>query len=64
MPDVLIMRHAEAAPGYPDQARRLTPHGEQEVKKMARWLTERVADGSVTAPDWVIGAPVVGTDCC
>lgn len=33
MPDVLIMRHGEAAPGYPDQACRLTPHGEVEAEK-------------------------------
>ncbi|NYT71667.1 phosphohistidine phosphatase SixA [Halomonas sp. QX-2] len=50
MPDVLIMRHGEAAPGYPDQARQLTPHGEQEAAKMARWLTERVAEGELFMP--------------
>jgi hypothetical protein len=50
MPDVLIMRHAEAAPGYPDQARRLTPHGELEAEKMARWLAERLAEGELSMP--------------
>ncbi|WGI26814.1 phosphohistidine phosphatase SixA [Halomonas alkaliantarctica] len=50
MPDVLIMRHGEAAPGYPDQARRLTSHGEREAEKMARWLAKRVAAGELFTP--------------
>lgn len=50
MPDVLIMRHGEAAPGYPDHARRLTPRGEQEAEKIARWLAKRVADGEIPTP--------------
>ena len=35
MPDMLIMRHGEAGPGYPDHARRLTSRGEREVEKIA-----------------------------
>ncbi|MBR9903762.1 MAG: phosphohistidine phosphatase SixA [Gammaproteobacteria bacterium] len=50
MPDMLMMRHGEAAPGYPDQARRLTPHGELEAEKMARWLAERIAAGELPVP--------------
>ncbi|MBT2787459.1 MULTISPECIES: phosphohistidine phosphatase SixA [unclassified Halomonas] len=50
MADMLIMRHGEAAPGYPDQARRLTPHGEQEAEKMACWLAERVSAGELFVP--------------
>lgn len=50
MPDVLIMRHGEAAPGFPDHARRLTPNGEREAEKMARWLAKRVAAGELLAP--------------
>lgn len=50
MPKVLIMRHGEAAPGYPDQARRLTSRGEQEAEKIARWLAERVAAGELLMP--------------
>ncbi|MCA8864990.1 MULTISPECIES: phosphohistidine phosphatase SixA [unclassified Halomonas] len=50
MPDVLIMRHGEAAPGYPDQSRRLTPQGKLEAEKMARWLAERVAAGELGMP--------------
>ncbi|BBI61081.1 hypothetical protein HSBAA_23870 [Vreelandella sulfidaeris] len=33
MPNVLLMRHGEAARGYPDHARRLTPQGERESEK-------------------------------
>jgi len=50
MPNVLLMRHGEAAPGYPDHTRRLTPQGERESKKMARWLAERVAAGELPMP--------------
>lgn len=50
MPDVLMMRHGEAGPGYPDHARRLTPRGEQEAEIMARWLAERVAAGELVMP--------------
>ncbi|EHA14964.1 phosphohistidine phosphatase SixA [Halomonas sp. HAL1] len=50
MPDMLIMRHGEAGPGYPDHARRLTPRGEREAEKMARWLAERVAAGELPMP--------------
>jgi phosphohistidine phosphatase len=50
MTDVLIMRHGEAAPGYPDYARRLTPRGELEAGKMARWLAQRVAEGELPLP--------------
>ena len=45
MADILIMRHGEAEPGYPDATRRLTLRGKQEADTMARWLAERVAAG-------------------
>ena len=35
-----IMRHAEAGAGFPDAARRLTPHGEHEARVMAAWFTQ------------------------
>lgn len=38
---LLIMRHGEAAPGRPDAERELTPHGEEEARRMGRWLTAR-----------------------
>ncbi len=50
MTDVLIMRHGEAAPGYPDHARRLTPRGELEAGKMARWLAQRVSEVELPMP--------------
>ncbi|TVP48841.1 MAG: phosphohistidine phosphatase SixA [Halomonas sp.] len=50
MHDVLLMRHGEAAPGYPDTARRLTARGEQEAEKMASWLSGRVAEGELAMP--------------
>lgn len=50
MPNVLLMRHGEATPGYPDHARRLTLQGKQESEKMARWLAERVAAGELSMP--------------
>ncbi|MCH4810178.1 phosphohistidine phosphatase SixA [Vreelandella neptunia] len=50
MHDVLMMRHGEAGPGYPDHARRLTPRGELETGKMARWLAEQVVAGEMVVP--------------
>ncbi|MCS2609981.1 phosphohistidine phosphatase SixA [Halomonas dongshanensis] len=38
MAKLLIMRHGEANPGYPDAARTLSAAGEGEVHKMAQWL--------------------------
>ncbi|MDR5873891.1 phosphohistidine phosphatase SixA [Halomonas sp. CUBES01] len=42
-----LMRHGEAGPGRPDEQRTLTPHGEQEVAKVADWLAARY-----TAQGW------------
>lgn len=50
MHKLLVMRHGEAAPGFPDHARRLTSRGEQEAEKMARWLAERVEAGELSKP--------------
>lgn len=50
MADVLIMRHGEAEPGYPDSARRLTLGGKHEAETMARWLAGRVAAGELPLP--------------
>jgi phosphohistidine phosphatase len=36
--DLLLWRHAEAAPGIPDATRTLTPHGREQAQAMARWL--------------------------
>ena len=50
MNSVLIMRHGEAAPGFPDHARLLTPRGERVAETMARWLASRVEQGELTLP--------------
>ena len=50
MNSVLIMSHGEAAPGFPDHARPLTPRGEREADTMARWLASRVEQGELTLP--------------
>ncbi len=38
--ELLLWRHADAEPGFPDDARRLTTRGEQQAARMARWLRE------------------------
>ena len=38
--DLILWRHAEAEPGMPDSARKLTPKGERQAKLMAAWLTQ------------------------
>jgi len=36
--ELLLWRHAEAEPGFPDSARRLTARGEQQAERLAGWL--------------------------
>jgi phosphohistidine phosphatase len=46
--DLILWRHAEAedpAPNQPDARRRLTPRGQKQAKKMARWLREHLPKG-------------------
>lgn len=38
---LLIMRHGQAGPGRPDEARELTERGDREAARMARWLAAR-----------------------
>jgi phosphohistidine phosphatase len=40
--ELLLWRHAEAAPGDPDAARPLTEYGRQQAELMARWLAPRL----------------------
>ncbi len=40
--ELILWRHAEAAPGEPDSARPLTDHGRAQAQVMARWLTPRL----------------------
>jgi phosphohistidine phosphatase len=51
---LLIVRHAEAAPGEPDELRRLTPHG----RGQARELGKRLRAEDVT-PDAVVTSPLL-----
>lgn len=51
---LLIVRHAEAAPGEPDELRQLTPEGREH----ARALGERLR-GAGFAPDAVITSPLL-----
>ena len=49
-----IVRHAEAAPGSPDELRSLTPQGHEQ----ARMLGRRLRDEGV-APDAVLSSPLL-----
>jgi phosphohistidine phosphatase len=40
--DLLLWRHAEAAPGDPDEARPLTATGQLHAQQMAHWLLPRL----------------------
>jgi len=54
--DLILWRHAEAEDGAPDTARRLTPKGEKQAQKVAKWLKERIE-----APMRVLVSPAVRT---
>ncbi|HET6944157.1 MAG TPA: histidine phosphatase family protein [Gaiellaceae bacterium] len=49
---LLIVRHAEAAPGSPDELRTLTPAGRAEARALGRRLRDArlVPDAVVTSP--------------
>jgi phosphohistidine phosphatase len=40
--DLILWRHAEAADGVADMARKLTVKGEKQAQEMARWLGARL----------------------
>jgi phosphohistidine phosphatase len=40
--ELILWRHAEAQDGAPDLARPLTPRGEEQARKTARWLREHL----------------------
>jgi phosphohistidine phosphatase len=40
--DLVLWRHCEAAPGVPDEARRLTPLGLAQAARVASWLNARL----------------------
>ncbi len=49
---LLIVRHAEAAPGSPDELRALTPAGREHAREIGRQLRDEgfVADAVLTSP--------------
>jgi phosphohistidine phosphatase len=49
-----LVRHAEAAPGKPDELRRLTPNGQEQARALGELLR---ADG--VAPDAVLSSPLL-----
>lgn len=53
---LLLMRHGEAVAGAPDNMRRLSAHGEQEVAQVAGWLAQRVASHA-WSPLRIIASP-------
>jgi phosphohistidine phosphatase len=42
--DLILWRHADAAPGDPDLARELTPRGVKQATRIAKWLDPRLPD--------------------
>jgi phosphohistidine phosphatase len=51
---LVIVRHAEAAPGSPDELRPLTPQGREQARALGRRLRD---DG--VAPDAVLSSPLL-----
>lgn len=47
MSDIVLWRHADAAPGVPDLHRALTPKGQKQARRIARWLQERLPPTAV-----------------
>lgn len=43
--DLMLWRHADAAEGFPDVARTLTPRGLKQAQRMAHWLELHAPDG-------------------
>lgn len=42
--DLLLWRHAEAEDGIPDAPRQLTPRGEKQARRVAKWLRKRLPE--------------------
>jgi len=47
---ILLVRHAEAAPGEPDELRRLTPGGRETARALGERLAARHPDAVVCSP--------------
>jgi phosphohistidine phosphatase len=44
MMDLILWRHADAEPGEPDLARKLTAKGHKQAARVAEWLDRRLPD--------------------
>jgi phosphohistidine phosphatase len=44
--ELILWRHAEAEDSSPDLARRLTPKGEKQARRMAEWLQTHLPDSA------------------
>ncbi|MGZ8253931.1 MAG: phosphohistidine phosphatase SixA [Burkholderiaceae bacterium] len=47
MSDIILWRHADAEPGVPDLHRALSPKGEKQARRVARWLHERLPTNAI-----------------
>jgi len=47
---VILVRHAKAAPGQPDEGRALTEHGREAARLLGELLAERHPDAVVSSP--------------
>ena len=47
---ILLVRHAEAAPGESDEARLLTPRGRDQAAELGQQLTEEDVAGILSSP--------------
>lgn len=44
--ELLLWRHAEAEAGMPDLARKLTPKGEKQARRVAQWLNTHLPESA------------------
>src|SRR5437868_14477036 len=51
---LVIVRHAEAAPGKPDELRSLTPDGREQARALGRTLREQGLE-----PDAIVSSPLL-----
>lgn len=42
--DLILWRHAEAEPGFPDLARELSPKGQRQAEKVGGWLDSHLPE--------------------
>ena len=45
--ELILWRHAEAEDGFPDAARKLTPKGLDQAKRMSDWLKSELPDNTL-----------------